>query len=90
MNRPEPLTVGKLIEILSKLDPDLPIYTHANNHGANDDMRVVLDRDPWFRVGSDKDFWKPPTLGVRIGNMHDLSGPVLFDMWGSSSAGEGR
>jgi len=83
IERPKPLTVGKLRELLAGLDPELPIYTHANNQDANDNMRVELAEDGWFRVDSGADFGKPPTLGVRIGNMGDdrRRGQLLFDMW---------
>ncbi len=85
-----PLTVGALVEILSKLDPSLPIFTHANNHGANDHMRVALELDPWFRVHTGNDFGKPATLGVRIGNFTPkASQEVLFDFWSRTSHQEG-
>ncbi len=84
-----PLTAGKLIELLSMVDPSLPVFTHANNHSADDHMMVAVQHNPWFRVHSGKDFAKPPTMGVRIGNFKPSKGDILlFDFYAGSSQGE--
>ena len=83
IERPDPLTVGELLEVLGKIDPSLPIFTHANNHRATDNMCVALVHDAWFRVDSGEDFGNPPTRGVLIGNFGPTlnSGELIFDMW---------